>query len=78
MIETILGVLSSVGLGHPFGRAVFGVSAGFLFQYFFRPSLSYLPDGTERPLWFEDENVGTYVPWFAWPIGFGALFGLFI
>ena len=88
MFETIFGLLADIGLGHPLSRTVAFAAVGFGTQYLLKPSISYikLPAGKGNaaravPKDFamtSSSAASTYFPWFAWPLVFAIVGGLFI
>lgn len=66
----------------PFMRFAVGFGALYIVQDYLRPSLSY-DNGNPRPWVFDPRQntsglTPTYIPWWFYPLGGGALCGLFV
>lgn len=79
-MSAIVQVLTMTGLTTPMRRAVVFGAAGYGYQSFIKPSISYVGD-QPRPFSLfadNDDDMATVFPWFAWPLAGAMLGGLFL
>lgn len=82
-MSALVYMLTTTGLTTPSRRALAFGAAGYAFQMFVQPSVSYLEDGTPRPFSLFSMDGGeseyaTYMPWFAWPLAGAVIGSLFL
>ena len=88
LFDAFANIMVSLGLGSPLSRALAFGSIGFTYQFAFRPSISYANVKTKTGqksvakqfslLATKDSGPTTYFPWFAWPLSFAVVGGLFL
>lgn len=88
MAELLARTLIFSGLTTPSRRALAFGAAGFAFQFAFAPSISYTKEGVAKSIglfnytdeYSDEENSvpTTLFPWYAWPISFALMGGLFL
>ena len=76
-MDFFYNILVHLGLGTPTKRFVFGAIVGHLYQMLYRPSISYIEYDRPKPFILFDSR-GTFMPWWAWSIGFGSVLALFL